>query len=368
MMDYLLWRGDLLFREAPFNEVDNLIFSELVYVDFGNIVPGVDSNASITLKEASEEFFKHHTEEEIESKVSSTKMAAFLMREMAKTKRFGDVRLFRYIDDIDYKEQSQFCAVTLLLDDNSIFVSYSGTDNTIVGWRENFNMSFLDETPGQLKAVKYLNETISSDWEILRIGGHSKGGNLAVYAAVTCRESMQEKIAAVYCNDGPGFMGRKIDEWNYQKMLPKIHAFMPEASIVGMLLEHKADCTVVKSSASGPMQHDTMTWEVLGNSLVRVESVAEKSILLDQTLKAWIDKMDAKQREEFVDTLFEILEEGRIETVDDLANMKWKKFVELFKLSSALEHENQEILKRTLKLLLEESQKTIKNAVIKKRK
>ncbi len=105
MMDYLLWRGDLLFREAPFNEVDNLIFSELVYVDFGNIVPGVDSNASITLKEASEEFFKHHTEEEIESKVSSTKMAAFLMREMAKTKRFGDVRLFRYIDDIDYKER-----------------------------------------------------------------------------------------------------------------------------------------------------------------------------------------------------------------------------------------------------------------------
>lgn len=368
MMDYLLWRGDLLFSEAAFNEVDNLIFSELVYVDFGNIVPGVDSDTSITLKEASEEFFKHHTEEEIEAKVSSTKMAAFLMREMAKTKRFKDIKLFHYIDDIDYKEQSQFCAVTLFLDDGSVFISYSGTDNTIIGWRENFNMSFLEETPGQLKAVKYLNETVSSDWETLRIGGHSKGGNLAVYAAVSCKESIQQKIAEVYCNDSPGFMGNKIAEWNYQKMLPKIRAFMPEASIVGMLLEHKADCTVIKSSASGPMQHDAMTWEVLGNSLVRVESVAEESVLLDQTLKAWIDKMDAKQREEFVDTLFEILEEGRIETVDDLANMKWKKLVELFKLSSTLEHENQEILKRTLKLLLAESQKTIKNAVIKKRK
>lgn len=368
MMDYLLWRGDLLFQEAPFNEVDNLIFSELVYVDFKNIVPGTDSDETITLKEASEEFFKHHTDEEIEARVSSTKMAAFLMREMAKTKRFGDIKLFHYIDDIDYEEQSQFCAVTLLLDDGSIFVSYSGTDNTIIGWRENFNMSFLEETPGQQKAVKYLNETVSSDWKKLRIGGHSKGGNLAVFASVSCKKSIQERITEVYCNDGPGFTGSKIAGLKYGNMLPKIHAFIPEASIVGLLLEHKADCTVVKSSASGPLQHDVMTWEVLGNALVRVEAVAQESLLLDQTLKAWIDKMDTKQREEFVDTLFEILEEGQIETVDDLANMKWKKFIELFKLGGTLERENQEALKHALKLLLEESQKTIKNAVIKKRK
>ena len=271
------------------------------------------------------------------------------MREMAKTRRFGDIRLFHYIDDIDYEEQSQFCAVTLLLDDHSIFVSYSGTDNTIVGWRENFNMSFLEETPGQKKAVRYLNETASPDWETLRVGGHSKGGNLAVYAAAFCQKSIQEKILAVYCNDAPGFSGNKIDEPNYRSILPKIHAFIPEASIVGMLLEHKESYAV-------------------GNVMVRVESAAKESILLDQTLKAWIDKMDTKQREEFVDTLFEILEEGQIETVDDLANIRWKKLIELLKLSSSLEHENQEVLKRTLKMLLEESQKTIKNAVIKKRK
>ncbi len=368
MMDYLLWRGDLLFREAAFNEVDNLIFSELVYVDFGDIVPGVDTDETITLKEASEEFFKRHTEEEIEARVSSTKTAAFLMREMAKTKRFGDIRLFHYVDDIDYQNQSQFCAVTLMLDDESVFISYSGTDNTIIGWRENFNMSFLEEIPGQRKALKYLNETVSSDWACLRVGGHSKGGNLAVYAAASCSESIQKQITEVYCNDSPGFTGSKITGSGYHKILPKIRAFIPESSIVGMLLEHGETCTVIKSAVSGPMQHDAMTWEVLGNSLVRVEGVKEESILLDKTLKAWIDKMDAKQREEFVDTLFEILEEGRIETVDDLANMKWKKLVELFKLSSTLEHENQEILKRTLKLLLAESQKTIKNAVIKKRK
>lgn len=368
IMDYLLWRGDLSFREAAFNEVDNLIFSELVYVDFKDIAPGVDSDGSITLKEASEAFFKRHTDEEIEAKVSSTRMAAFLMREMAKTKRFGRIRLFHYIDDIDHENQSQFCAVTLLLDDNSVFVSYSGTDNTIIGWKENFNMSFLEETPGQRKAVDYLNAAAASGWGTLRVGGHSKGGNLAVYAAASCPKSVQDKIAAVYCNDAPGFLEHKTAELNYQNILSKIHAFIPEASIVGMLLEHKEECAVIKSSASGPMQHDVMTWEVLGGAMVRVESAAKESVLLDQTLKAWIDKMDVKQREAFVDALFEILEEGRIETVDDLANIKWKKLIQLFKLSSAREHENQEIIKRTLKLLLEESQKTIKNAVIKKRK
>ncbi len=368
IMDYLHWRGDLLFSEAGFNEVDNLIFSELVYVDFQSIVPKVSAKDSISLKEASALFFERHTEEEIEAKVSITKMSAFLMREMAKTKRFGKVRLCHYIDDIDRQEQSQFCAMTIRLDDNSVFIAYSGTDNTMIGWRENFNMSFLTETPGQLKAVEYLNQTVSPRQKNIRVGGHSKGGNLAVYASVYCKESIQNRILSVYSNDGPGFMGVMIEKEEYHKMLPKIHTFIPESSIVGMLLEREEDYEVVKSTANGPMQHDVMTWEVMGNHLIRTESVTKQSELLDKTLKAWVDKLDTKQREEFVDVLFTILEEGGIKTTDDLAHMSWKKFVELFKLSSTLDQGSQEVLKGSLKLLLGEGQKTIKESVIKKRK
>ncbi|MCI8490562.1 MAG: DUF2974 domain-containing protein [Lachnospiraceae bacterium] len=364
MMDYLLWRGDLLFEQAEFNEVDNLIFSELVYVDFLDIVPAVGEERAISLKEASAEFFKRHTEEEILAKVSSTKVAAFLMREMAKTKRFGDISLSRYIDDIDQKEQSQFCAMTIRLDDGSIFVAFSGTDNTIVGWRENFNMSFLEETPGQLKAVEYLNRTISPRQKKVRIGGHSKGGNLAVYASVYCKEPIQKRIVGVYSNDGPGFTEEMMKQDAYQAMLPNIHTYIPESSIVGMLLERKEAYQVIKSSASGRMQHDAMTWEVLGNSLVHLETVTEQSVLIDKMLKAWIGKLDTEQREEFVDTLFEILEEGEIQTIDDLANMKLKKFFELFKLSSVLEHENEEVLKKSLKLLLEEGNRILKSEII----
>lgn len=368
MMDYLLWRGDLTFEEAGFNEVDNLIFSELVYVDFRGIVPEVGSDKTISLEEASKIFFAHHTDEEIEAKVSSTKMAAFLMREMAKTKRFRGVELSNYIDDIDLEEQSQFCAMTIQLDDGSFFVSYSGTDNTIVGWKENFNMSFLEQTPGQIKAVEYLNEVIPARQKKIRVGGHSKGGNLAVYASVYCKESIQKRILAIYSNDGPGFSEGMIHSEDYHKMLPKIHTIIPKSSIVGMLLEHEEEYEVVDSSQSGPMQHDAMSWEVLGATFVHVKSVTEQSILLDKTLKAWIRQMDRKEREEFVDALFGILEDGNIKTIDDLANMKWKQFLELLKIRNESEHKNQDILKKTLKILWKESNQTIKSTMIKKRK
>lgn len=363
MMDYLLWRGDLSFEQAEFNEVDNLILAELVYVDFADIVPERGSSKAITLKDASRIFFEHHTDEEIESKVSSTKAAAFLMREMAKTVRFGNIELSDYVEEISLKEQSQFCAMTIKLDDDSIFISYSGTDSTIVGWKENFNMSFLTETPGQLKAVEYLNAVVSPKQKKIRIGGHSKGGNLAVYASVHCKESIQKRILAVYSNDGPGFTDSMITKEDYNKMLPKIHTIIPESSIVGMILEHEEEYEIVKSSGSGPTQHDAMTWEVLGKSFVHVKSVAQGSVLLDKTLKAWIGKMDNEQREEFVDALFSVLEAANIKTVDDLAKMSWKKFVELMKLKNTMGKENQEVVTRTMRMLWEESNRTFRDVM-----
>uniref|UniRef100_UPI003FED5F86 Mbeg1-like protein n=1 Tax=Roseburia sp. TaxID=2049040 RepID=UPI003FED5F86 len=161
VLDYLEWRGDLSIQAAPFNEVDNLILSQLVYVDFEGVVPGEDSEEEISLLEASRIFWEKHTEEEILEKVSMTKSAPFLMREMARTRRFEKIRLSKYVNDISDEEQSQFSVVKVTMEDESIYIAFSGTDNTIVGWRENFNMGFLAETPGQLKAVSYLNRTVT---------------------------------------------------------------------------------------------------------------------------------------------------------------------------------------------------------------
>lgn len=375
MMDYLDWRGDLTFEADPFNEVDNLILAQLVYVDFEGIVPeagkehegrrngGEDESKSVALWEASEKFWAEHTREEILARVSMTKSAAFVMEKLAQTARFRDIRLWGYVNDISDEEQSQFSVVCVTLPDKSIYVAFRGTDNTITGWREDFNMGYLSETPGQRKAAAYLERMLKPRHTVIRVGGHSKGGNLAVYASVKCNPTLQERIVAVYSNDGPGFRRDMIESEEYQRMLPKIHTILPESSIVGMLLEHQENYEVVRSSHSGIQQHDATSWEVLGASFVYVEEVAAQSLILDEAMKAWLYQLDGEEREQIVDTVFGMLEEANIRTVDDFYNSKWKKVQELMKAKSRLPEENQKVFAKALKLLWKTGNATVKKNV-----
>ena len=363
MVDYLEWRGDLSFRTSGFNEVDNLLLAQLAYVDFEGNVSGEGSDTDISLKEASEIFWSEHDEEEILARVSMTKSAPFLMRKMAQTKRFRNIRLSWYVNDISDEEQSQFSVVCVTLPDHSIYVAFSGTDETIVGWRENFNMGYLAETPGQIKAVNYLNRIAEKTEDKIRVGGHSKGGNLSVYAAVKCAAQIQERIIAVYSNDGPGFKREMVESEAYQRMIPKIKTILPESSIVGMLLEHQEDYEVVKSSQSGIQQHDAMSWEVLGPSFVYVEHVATESLLLDETMKAWLYHLNTEEREAIVETVFSMLEEANIRTVDDFYGSKWKKVQELMRAKSKLPEETLHLFSKAMKLLWTEGNKTVKKTV-----
>lgn len=363
MMDYLDWRGDLTLDAAEFNEVDNLILAQLVYVDFDGIVPGPECREEIYLKEASDLFWKRHTKEEILSRVSMTKTAPFLLRKMADTKRFRGARLSRYVNDISDEEQSQFSVVCVRLSDQSLYVAFSGTDSTIVGWRENFNMGFLAATPGQRKAAEYLNRAAGEEQAAIRVGGHSKGGNLAVYASVKCMPEIRERIVRVYSNDGPGFNREMIESEEYRQMLPKISTILPESSIVGMLLEHHENFEVVKSSHNGIQQHDAMSWEVMGPSFLYVDQVAAESVLLDETMKKWLYQLNHEEREQIVDTVFSMLEEADIRTVDDFYNSKWKKVQELMKAKSKLPAETQKLFSKALKLLWSSGNSTIKQAV-----
>ena len=363
LMDYMDWRGDLDFSQSPFNEVDNLILAQLVYVEFEGIVPKPGEEGSITVAEASEKFFETHDEKEILARVSMTKTAAFVLKKMAQTKRFQNVRLFGYLNDISLEEQSQFSVVCVALSEESVYVSFSGTDNTIVGWRENFNMGYLSETPGQLKAVAYLNHMMKERFQTILVGGHSKGGNLSVYASVKCEESIQRRIVCVYSNDGPGFSEKMIQSKEYQRMLPKIRTILPESSIVGMLLEHQEKFEVVKSSQSGIGQHDAMSWEVIGTHFVYVDAVAPQSVLLDETMKSWIYQLTKEQREEIVDTVFSMLEAANIRTVDDFYHSRWKAVQELLKAKSRLSPETEEVFSRALKLLWKAGNDAVKKSV-----
>jgi len=353
MMDYLDWRGDLTLAQSPFNEVDNLVLSQLAYVNFDYIVPPATSAESLPLREASESYFSKYREEDLSMAGYLIRVSAMLLKKMASCRRFADAKLSRFANVIDLDQTKQFAAMHVLLEDGTVYIAYRGTDNTIVGWKENFNMSFTTPVPAQYEAVRYLEDTAGETGAPLRIGGHSKGGNLAVYAAVKCSPGIQSRILEVYNNDGPGFDASMTDSPEYRAMLPRVRTIVPQSSIVGMLLEHEEEYTVVQSNQKRFMQHDAMSWEVLGPRFIHVDNVTKESRLLNVALKSWLDGMDRTQREQFVDAMFYIFEATNVKHFRDLSQSKWRKVSEIIKALNQ-SPENKEVLTKTLRLLFRE--------------
>ena len=351
--DYLDWRGDIDFATDPFNEVDNLILSELAYVDFDDIVPAPGSGKPVTIQKVYRDFFSRYSEEEILARQTTTKMAPFLMEKLIHSRRFGNMMLDGFVNEIDFESQSQFSAVLFYLGDGTVYVAYRGTDNTIVGWKEDFNMGFLCHTPGQQRAVAYLNDCSRSSCRRMRVGGHSKGGNFAVYAAAFCDEDVRRRILQVYSNDGPGFLPEIVRSAQYQAIRPKVRSTIPEASIVGMLLENDLEDTVVKSSQYGAYQHDALSWEVQGNRFVRAENLSDSSVFWDRTITNWLMGISKEDREEFVDVVFGVLEATGATTFDELSEAGLWKFGEMRRYISDLPVEKQRaVVNILLKLAL----------------
>ena len=305
MFDYLKWRGDLPFSQAPVNPVDALIFSSLCYTEFGDIVTD-DPIRPVFFKDAVDHFFSLPDHE----KRVRVKKDLELLLEAAESPRFRNVGLCFYRDEMIEEEESQFAAMTFLLDDGSAFLSYRGTDYTLVGWKEDFNMSFQDTVPAQRKAAEYLTEFAGVFSGPMHLGGHSKGGNLAVFAAAEADTGIQARIRRVYNLDGPGFGSYLMGTEGYLSIVPKIETYIPQSSIIGMLLEHEEPYTVIKATQVGIMQHDPYSWELLGGNFIQAEDLSPDNKFMDKTLKHWLSGMTMEQRNEFVDTIFSLLGQG----------------------------------------------------------
>lgn len=354
MIDYLMWRGDLDFSSAPFNEVDSLILTQLVYLDFEGIIPDISSKNSITLKKASEQFFRIYQPDILSGSPQLIRECAEILKAAMNTKRFRDSRLSKYISEVNPREEYQFSAMRIVLADKSIYLSFSGTDNSLAGWKENFNMSFLTETPGQRRAVEYVNAVLPFGKKQIRLGGHSKGGNLAVYAAVKSKKAVQNRLLEVYNFDGPGFTREMVSKEEYPDILPKIRTMIPQSSIIGILLEHEEDFTVIESMEKGLMQHRAMSWRVQGPKFIHLQQRAEDSIFWDGTLRSWIAGLNHEERKNFVDTLFAVLENAGIDDTEKLNKMTFGKFITLMKAVDKLGEEEKEVLSCTIRKLTEE--------------
>ena len=315
IMDYISWRGDLSFEQSQFNEVDNLILACFSYVNLDGI-SAVTKQKGIGLKKLTKEFMKLHTMKELEADKSFIRLAPFMMMEMAKSVRFGKCVVRNYVNDIVTEAEQQFAAMEIVLEDGTSYVSFRGTDDTIIGWKEDFNLS-TGVVPAQKRAIEYLQKISEHTDGMLRVGGHSKGGNLAIYGSVMCK-SAHEKILEIYSNDGPGF-SREFQELSEMKeMMPKIIRIIPEYSIIGTLLEHEKEPVIVASSSKGLLQHDAFSWEVQGPALVRRDSLNKTALRFIEILHKWIDGMDTEQKRLLIEDLFATLQASGYENLSEV--------------------------------------------------
>lgn len=315
IMDYISWRGDLSFEQSQFNEVDNLILACFSYVNLDGI-SAVTKHKGIGLKKLTKEFMKLHTMKELEADKSFIRLAPFMMMEMAKSVRFGKCVVRNYVNDIVTEAEQQFAAMEIVLEDGTSYVSFRGTDDTIIGWKEDFNLS-TGVVPAQKRAIEYLQKISEHTDGMLRVGGHSKGGNLAIYGSVMCK-SAHEKILEIYSNDGPGFSREFQELPETKEMMPKIIRIIPEYSIIGTLLEHEKEPVIVASSSKGLLQHDGFSWEVQGPALVRRDSLNKTALRFIEILHKWIDGMDMEQKRLLIEDLFATLQASGYENLSEV--------------------------------------------------
>ena len=353
LLDYLDWRGDLTLEQAPFNEVDNLILAELSFVDFKGIVPPPGEGDSVPLHQAAEAFFDTiPAGETIDMGVLVPAAIPDMLRKMAASRRFRDMKLNCFVSWLDTEKAEQFAALTIETGDGLLYLSFRGTDDTLAGWKEDFLLACLPEIPAQKMAVQYVRDVARQyPRKRLRLGGHSKGGNLAVYAGVFCPESVQKRIIAVWSNDGPGFHTDLLDLPEHQRIAERIYSIVPKSSVVGMLLEHEEDYTVVDSSQQGLMQHDGFSWEVLGDHFVKLRSVTRQGHLNDLTLKEWVHNMPLDQREKFVDGLFTVLSASGAVTLTDLKEESLKAAGAMVRAMKDMEKDTRDALIYAVRLL-----------------
>lgn len=350
VLDYLKEYGGRSFREMPMTEVDSLALCQLSYLKFDGMVPDVSENRpSVTLKSLAE----HPDFEKLFADVRYEHVNRALFKEMLEGKRFRDMKLNCYVNVVEKEWETQFSAITYILDDGTIYVAYRGTDETIVGWKEDFNMAFLSPVPGQEYSVGYLNRVAGRLRKPFYVGGHSKGGNLAVYSAMNCQPRIQDRIIRVYSMDGPGFRPEVMERCNYAMIADRVSKILPKSSLVGMIFEFDMSFRVVESKTIGLAQHDPYTWLVEDNHLKRAKGVYERRKRMGNALNTWMLSLDEERLKIFVDTLYQVISASQ---ADDLIQFtaEWKRSMNgIVTALKEVDDETRNILKEVVKALFD---------------
>lgn len=332
LIDYVQWRGDLSLINSAFNEVDALILAQLSYLDYSNLISN-EFSKKITIKELSQKFV---TDKDYKKRANAgffiNPKTADLLKACGNSERFGTMKVCGFINKIDHENEEQFSAVTVLLPckEDVVFVAFRGTDDTIVGWKEDFNMSFMDVIPSQHDSVVYLNSVFEknalqlSSYKNIYIAGHSKGGNLAMFSSLFADSKIKKRIKRIYTFDAPGLNQKWVLSPEFEQIKPLMQAFYPQFSIIGMLFNHPERYTVVISEQEGIMQHDPFSWNVGATSFVCQDDFEYFGKYVQEKINKWFLGLPIEERETFVETMFNVLQATEARTNTELSK-NWVK-------------------------------------------
>lgn len=315
ILEYIKWRGDIEFKNDRFNKIDALIFSRISYIYFDGIIK---KDESILLKDAMKQFLDSKDREERTIWEDDVNLAKLLI----KSDRYANLLLSDYVNKLDNEEEKQFSALLITMPNLEKVVSFRGTDNTVVGWKEDFNMSFDKSVPAQKESVKYLNKILEKYKEKITLVGHSKGGNLAIYSAIFINDKYNSRIKNIYNFDGPGFNKVILEDEKYNKILSKIKTYIPRSSIVGLILDRKEKVKIVKSSEKSIMQHDVYSWHIMGKNFVYEKNISKDSLIISKSITSWLDEIDEDKRREFIDILFDAISSINFDVKEIVTNWK----------------------------------------------
>ena len=353
MLDYIKEFGHVSFEERAFSEIDALVLTELEYLPLEKVVPSDENGEDfVTVKEIAEYMQEHKQELFDENPMMITQERHEVSQVIADAPRFQSLKFFGVVSEWDKDTTKQFAAITVEVEPSVRLVVFRGTDDTLIGWKEDFLMTYSPLVAAQTDAKEYLAKQASLFDGDLMVSGHSKGGNLAIYAAATQEEDVQLRIVDIFCFDSPGLYRSVLETKGYQNIVPLAMRYIPQDSLVGLMLESEVPYVIVKSNATGAMQHSAMTWEIEDGQFIKMEKLTKNSQLNDQTFKKWTESVSDEELELFWNVFFELLFSVGIDTVNDLYGQFMHYVQEFLKAAGNMDEEKRELLTRIALLLV----------------
>ena len=356
--DYIDWRGDIEFDNNAFNELDALALTQFVYLPLGENV-GESINDECTLQKVCRHYFKHHEGEE-ENLAMLILNCGDISRKMMNAPRFKGIKLCKFRERYDQINAVQFAAVSAKISDDTMVVIFRGTDDTVAGWEEDFKLCYMFPMDAQIEAAKYLKE-VCEEWDgNIVIAGHSKGGNVGIYATMCLPDEYKDKVSCIYSFDSPGFMQDIVESEDYKKTIAKVVSYMPQGSVVGMIMYTQGPVNVVKSNGKGFMQHAVVTWQILGKDFVYEKKFEQGSLIFNECTKKWINDIESDKIEEFIHRIFYVLKSGNMETFTEMSSGMPQAVSKILKTYTDMDKNSKKMMRDTLKEMLKISTGIIK--------